>query len=183
MDSVHKRGIRAPLAGGRTRDLLPVRRPETHGSLRRSRSEIWRSQAVVPDARSHRRDTYAHALRAQPRRPAVPRERRRRRSGPIHNRRRQLDCDAEEVMAKPNFQGLRVLALERRRSHEIASLMPNFGGRPLVAPALREVPLESNHEALAFATALIRGEFEVVIFLTGVGTRVLVNAVERARAR
>jgi uroporphyrinogen-III synthase len=86
-------------------------------------------------------------------------------------------------MAKPNFQGLRVLALESRRSTEIATLIANFGGLPLVAPALREVPLESNHEALAFATALIRGEFDVVIFLTGVGTRVLVNAIERAVPR
>lgn len=86
-------------------------------------------------------------------------------------------------MAKPNFQGLRVLALESRRSTEIATLIANFGGRPLVAPALREVPVESNHEALAFAAALTRGEFDVVIFLTGVGTRALVDAIERAVSR
>jgi len=86
-------------------------------------------------------------------------------------------------MAKPNFQGLRVLALESRRSTEIATLIANFGGKPLVAPALREVPLESNHEALAFAAALIRGEFDAVILLTGVGTRVLVDAAERAVPR
>lgn len=77
----------------------------------------------------------------------------------------------------PNFDGLRVLALESRRATELATLISTYGGRPLVAPALREVPLESNTEALDFAAALMRGEFDVVIFLTGVGTRALVSAI------
>ena len=46
---------------------------------------------------------------------------------------------------------------------------------------MREVPLESNAEALAFAEGLERGEFDLVILLTGVGTRALIAAVERAR--
>jgi uroporphyrinogen-III synthase len=86
-------------------------------------------------------------------------------------------------MAKPSFQGLRVLALESRRSTELATLIRNFGGHPFIAPALREVPLESNTEALDFAGELIRGEFDVVVFLTGVGTRLLLNVAERAFAR
>jgi uroporphyrinogen-III synthase len=53
----------------------------------------------------------------------------------------------------------------------------------MVAPALREVPLDSNHEALAFADALIRGEFDLVVLLTGVGTRALIEVVERAHRR
>jgi uroporphyrinogen-III synthase len=48
----------------------------------------------------------------------------------------------------------------------------------MIAPALREVPIEANTEALAFAQALVRGEFDLVIFLTGVGVRALVSAVE-----
>jgi uroporphyrinogen-III synthase len=82
-------------------------------------------------------------------------------------------------MATPTFQGLQVLALESRRATELAALISAFGGRPLVAPALREVPRESNTEALDFAAALMRGEFDVVVFLTGVGTRALVNVIER----
>jgi uroporphyrinogen-III synthase len=81
----------------------------------------------------------------------------------------------------PSFQGLRVLALESRRARELASIVTSYGGRPLVAPSMREVPLESNVEAAAFADALIKGEFDVVVLLTGVGTRVLVEAVERGR--
>jgi uroporphyrinogen-III synthase len=83
----------------------------------------------------------------------------------------------------PSFQGLRVLALESRRSAECAALVRTFGGLPVVAPALREIPLASNTEALEFAAALQRGEFDVVIFLTGVGTRALVSIVEGAYPR
>ena len=46
---------------------------------------------------------------------------------------------------------------------------------------MREVPLESNPEAIAFADALERGEFDLVILLTGVGTRALLDVVERVR--
>ena len=86
-------------------------------------------------------------------------------------------------MAKPSFQGLRVLSLESRRSTEIATLISNFDGRPTVAPALREVPLESNAEAVAFGAALQRGEFDAVIFLTGVGARALLAVIERAQSK
>jgi uroporphyrinogen-III synthase len=86
-------------------------------------------------------------------------------------------------MATPSFQGLQVLALESRRRTELAALISAFGGRPLLAPALREVPRESNTEALDFAAALMRDEFDVVVFLTGVGTRALVGVIERAYPR
>jgi uroporphyrinogen-III synthase len=83
----------------------------------------------------------------------------------------------------PSFGGLRVLALESRRAPEIATLIRNSGGEPLVAPALREVPLDSNAEALAFDESLRRGNVDVVIFLTGVGTRALVSVVEQTGSR
>ena len=82
-----------------------------------------------------------------------------------------------------NFDGARVLALESRRATELAALITTYGGRPLLAPALREVPLESNTAALEFASALIRGEFDITIFLTGAGTRALVSAIEHAYPR
>ena len=84
---------------------------------------------------------------------------------------------------KPSFNGLRVLSLESRRATEIASLISNFGGRPTVAPALRELPLSSNREALAFGAAVDRGQFEAVIFLTGVGARALLSVIELERPR
>lgn len=81
------------------------------------------------------------------------------------------------------FDGLRVLSLESRRAPELAKLISNYGGEPVVAPAMREVPLESNKEALAFAAALFAGEFDMVIFLTGVGARALLSVVETSYQR
>jgi uroporphyrinogen-III synthase len=81
------------------------------------------------------------------------------------------------------FDGLRVLALESRRAAELAKLITTYGGAPLVAPSMREVPLESNKEALTFAAALLAGEFDMVIFLTGVGTRMLLGVVETVHKR
>jgi len=63
----------------------------------------------------------------------------------------------------------------------MASIVSSYGGQPIAAPSMREVPLESNPEAIAFADALERGEFDLVILLTGVGTRALVSVVERVR--
>ncbi len=74
-------------------------------------------------------------------------------------------------MATGSFQGLRVLALESRHATEIAKLIRTYGGEPTVAPALREVSAGSNSEAVDFAGRLIEGEFDLVIFLTGVGVR------------
>jgi len=47
-----------------------------------------------------------------------------------------------------------------------------------MAPALREIPLQENREATAFVDDLEDGRIDAVIFLTGVGTRALVAAVE-----
>ena len=81
-------------------------------------------------------------------------------------------------MSEGGFAGLRVLSLESRRSQEMEKLISNFGGRPLVAPSMHEVPLEANTAVFDFASALIEGNIDVVIFLTGVGVRVLTRMVE-----
>ena len=80
-------------------------------------------------------------------------------------------------LATGSFQGLRVLALESRRATEIAKLIRTYGGEPSVAPAMREVAADSNQEALEFAGRLIHGDFDLVIFLTGVGVRRLTEVV------
>ena len=81
-------------------------------------------------------------------------------------------------MPHPSFQGLRVLSLESRRAAEISKLIRTYGGEPIVVPALREAPLESNQEALDFAGELIASNFDMVIFLTGVGIRALMDIVQ-----
>lgn len=81
-------------------------------------------------------------------------------------------------MPAGNFNGLRVLTLETRRGPEISRLIENYGGEPVLAPSVREVPLSSNSEALQFAAELLDGTFAVVVFLTGVGVRALASVVE-----
>ena len=81
------------------------------------------------------------------------------------------------------FEGLRVLALESRRAPELAKLISTYGGQPVVAPAMREIPLDSNSEALQFAGRLLAGDFDVVIFLTGVGCRAILEVAETKYAR
>jgi len=71
------------------------------------------------------------------------------------------------------FDNATVLSFESRRAKEIAELIRINGGNPFVAPALREAPLEDNQPAFTFADRLYAGEFDMMIFLTGVGTRFL----------
>ena len=80
-------------------------------------------------------------------------------------------------MSAANFDGLRVLSLESRRSVEVAKLIRTYGGEPLTAPAMREIPLDSNQPIVEFTEALLRGAFDLVIFTTGVGVRTLVKTV------
>jgi uroporphyrinogen-III synthase len=75
------------------------------------------------------------------------------------------------------FDGLRVLSLESRRATEMATLIRKQGGDPFVAPSMREMPIESNPEAFSFAERLFAGEFEMMILLTGVGTRYLAKVL------
>lgn len=76
-----------------------------------------------------------------------------------------------------NFNGLKVTSFESRRASEIEKLILYHGGVPRVAPSMREVPISESKEALKFAKELIAGNFDMVVLMTGVGTRALVKAV------
>jgi uroporphyrinogen-III synthase len=71
------------------------------------------------------------------------------------------------------FNGARVLSLESRRAGEMATLIRKQGGEPFVAPSMREIELDQHDEAFDFGDRLLAGEFDAVILLTGVGTRLL----------
>jgi uroporphyrinogen-III synthase len=84
-----------------------------------------------------------------------------------------------DTRTKPaGFAGLRILSLESRRATEMAKLIETYGGAAIVAPSMREVPLETNTEAQAFTRKLLNNEFDAAIFLTGVGTRALTRVAE-----
>jgi uroporphyrinogen-III synthase len=86
-------------------------------------------------------------------------------------------------MPVANFQGLTVLTLESRRGQEMSRLIETYGGKPVHAPAMREVALSSNLEALKFGDALLEGKFDAVIFLTGVGARALSKVLEGVNSK
>jgi uroporphyrinogen-III synthase len=77
--------------------------------------------------------------------------------------------------------GMRVLSLESRRAGEMAMLIEKQGALPFSAPSMREAPLDSNKETFAFAERLYAGEFDLMIFLTGVGTRALYRTLASER--
>jgi len=86
-------------------------------------------------------------------------------------------------MSNPNFGGRPVVFFESRRALEMASLVERHGGVPVPAPALREVRSPASPETLAFAEQLTRGEFDLVLLLTGVGTRALAEEVAPVASR
>ncbi len=82
-----------------------------------------------------------------------------------------------------DFQGLSVVSFESRRAAEMAALITRHGGKAIPAPSMREIPNPTHEEAIAFADALLAGEIDIVIHLTGVGTRMLVEAVGGKHAK
>jgi uroporphyrinogen-III synthase len=76
------------------------------------------------------------------------------------------------------FNGMTVAAFESRMAIEITRLIGRFGGRPLVAPVLREVPLQDNPTVHEFGMRLMAGRVDLLIVLTGVGTTTLFDLLK-----
>ena len=76
------------------------------------------------------------------------------------------------------FNGMTVAAFESRMATEISRLIERYGGRPLVAPALREIPLEDNPAAHEFGVRLMAGRVDLLILLTGIGTTMLFDLLK-----
>lgn len=75
--------------------------------------------------------------------------------------------------SRPDLQGLRVVSFESRRAKEMAELIRRYGGDPVIAPSLREIPLNENRRALALFPEIENGKFDLLLLTTGVGTRTL----------
>ena len=86
-------------------------------------------------------------------------------------------------MRHRGFGGRTVLTLESRRAPELALLVLNYGGMPVVAPSVREVPLDSNEHVLTFADDVIARRFGMVILMTGVGVRMMLKSLPGAGRR
>jgi len=78
---------------------------------------------------------------------------------------------------RENLHGLRVVSFESRRAKEMAELIRRYGGEPIVAPSMREVPLSENRAAIEFLPEIEAGKVDMLILMTGVGTRTLNQAL------
>ena len=78
---------------------------------------------------------------------------------------------------RENLHGLKVVSFESRRAKEMAELIRRYGGEPIVAPSMRELPLSENRAAIEFLLEIDAGTFDIVILMTGVGTKTLNQAL------
>ena len=76
-------------------------------------------------------------------------------------------------MSGQGFSGLGVAAFESRMATEMARLIERYGGRPFVAPALRELSIQDNPTVLQFGARLLAGQIDILILMTGIGTTTL----------
>lgn len=93
------------------------------------------------------------------------------------------DSDSERRTNSRGYGGLRVVFFESRMNSECGSLITRNGGVPIAAPSMREQPLEADANALAFAEQLLAGQVDILVLLTGVGTRYLVDALSKTVPR
>jgi uroporphyrinogen-III synthase len=70
-----------------------------------------------------------------------------------------------------SLHGIRVAHFEARRATELDGLISRHGGVPWSAPALSEVPIVPSEKERAAIDALASGALDLVILLTGIGTR------------
>lgn len=78
---------------------------------------------------------------------------------------------------------LKVVSLESRRSEDMTRLLERYGFAAIAAPSMREVPLEDQVEALAFGDVLLAGACDLLVLLTGVGLRALIDALATRHPR
>lgn len=76
------------------------------------------------------------------------------------------------------FEGLRVVSFESRQADQMRQLIERYGGRAMVAPSMKEVPLSHNRAVLEFGERLLAGEIQMLILLTGVGTRFMLEVLD-----
>lgn len=82
-----------------------------------------------------------------------------------------------------DFGGCEVVTFESRNAREAESLITRHRGVPRVAPSVEEVPLEDQRAALEFGARLLAGNFDVVVFTTGVGVAMLFEALDERYER
>jgi uroporphyrinogen-III synthase len=71
------------------------------------------------------------------------------------------------------LKGITVVSFESRLAAETARLIEKQGGRSISAPSMKEAPLERHQGVFSFGERLFDEAVDVLVLLTGVGTRML----------
>ncbi len=58
-----------------------------------------------------------------------------------------------------------------RRERELTTLIERYGACVVSCPLLEEVPVKDRSELQGFVRSLVGGEFDMMVFFTGVGVR------------
>jgi uroporphyrinogen-III synthase len=92
----------------------------------------------------------------------------------------QADAPSPPPPLPNDFHGLRVLSFESRMATEMARLIRRHAGEPWIVPALREIPipLQDNGAVFRFGVKLILHQVDIVILMTGVGTKALFDVLQ-----
>jgi uroporphyrinogen-III synthase len=85
-------------------------------------------------------------------------------------------------MAKP-LENITVGILEHRFASEFSNLFEKFGATVHACPLLEEKPVENPEELRNFIRQILDGRIDIMIFLTGVGARFLINEAESIGAK
>ncbi len=76
-----------------------------------------------------------------------------------------------------SFEGRTIALLESRMRDELADMVTRMDGRPVLAPAVREVPrLDTVSETIR---ALADGRYRAIVFLSGAGAAAMFREAER----
>ncbi|MBT6176224.1 MAG: uroporphyrinogen-III synthase [Deltaproteobacteria bacterium] len=87
------------------------------------------------------------------------------------------DVGVNKIDPKKPLSGLRIASFESRHSSNMAKLLEKRGATPLQAPSLQEVPYQDHTDAIAFGEVLLAGNCSCLIVMTGVGTKILIEAM------
>src|SRR5215831_8294073 len=80
-------------------------------------------------------------------------------------------------MAQP-LKDVTIAIVEHRFTKEFSTLFERLGATVYACPLLMEKPVENRDELQDFVRQLVAGNFDMMIFLTGVGARFLVAEAE-----
>lgn len=89
-----------------------------------------------------------------------------------------LSLSTEALSQEVTGRRLRVCSFESRKQGEMRSLIERHGGLATIAPSLREVPLSDNVAVFEFLDRLLAKQVQVILFMTGVGAKALLEVIE-----